>query len=285
MKRIPRRMRPRSQARVATEAEKPLNLTQRRALRRARKERVQAQARGERRSRPIQLLSWRLVSGAMVIGLGLVLYLFLTMDAFVIYSVQIGGEKYLAPGEIFRLSDIAKQRIFRVDAADIEAQLEDVPNIADAEVLVGWPPDMVQIIVREREPALIWEQGVRVWVDTNGIVMKLREDRTDLLMITVPDEMEPLSAGSRIPQSIVDGALLMKKRHPNINVLLYDTEKGLGHYHNMGWTVWFGDGKDMDAKLLVYNRLVEEIVDKMQPGEIDMRDPDHPVIDVLWYIE
>ncbi len=282
LKRIPQRMRPRSQR---VEAVEPISISQRRAQRRTRKARSQAQASGKRRSRTIHLLSWRLVSGAMVIGLSAVLYLFLSMDAFVIASVSVGGEKYLEPGEIFRYSDIAERRIFWIDPQEVEERLEAVPNIADAEVLVRWPPDMVQIVVREREPALIWEQGVRVWVDVNGIVMRQREDRADLLRIVVPGNSEPLSVGSRIPQTLVDGALLLKKRHPNIDVLLYDPQKGLGHHHGLGWTVWFGDGKDMDTKLLVYNRLVEDIANVMQPGEIDMRDPDHPVVSVLWYIE
>ncbi len=139
------------------------------------------------------------------------LYLFLTMDAFYVSSVAIGGEKYLSREEIFRYSDIARRHIFWIDPEDVEARLEAVPNIADASVLVGWPPDMVQILVTEREPALIWEQGVRVWVDVNGIVMKQREDRPDLLRVVVPNATDPIGVGERIPQTMVEGALFLQK--------------------------------------------------------------------------
>jgi hypothetical protein len=46
-------------------------------------------------------------------------------------------------------------------------------------------------------------------IDVNGS-MRQREDRPDLLRIAVPDNAESLSVG-RIPQAIVDGALLPKR--------------------------------------------------------------------------
>ncbi|MBN1564157.1 MAG: FtsQ-type POTRA domain-containing protein [Anaerolineae bacterium] len=279
-----RRMQPRSHVRPAS----TVSVSERRAERKARKIHVQGQVqrateRTRRRRVSIRgVFSWRTVSGLLVIGLMGVLYLFLTMDAFFVSAVAIGGEKYLTREEIFRFSDVAQQHIFWIDPAHVEARLESVPNIAEAVVYVGWPPDMLQIVVVEREPALIWEQGIRVWVDVNGIVMTQREDRTDLLRIVVRDAEDPISVGERIPQSIVDGALYLHKRQ-NISVLLYNPEKGLGHLNPSGWTVWFGTGEDMDTKLLVYNELVAEIRGVLQPGEIFMNDPDRPYYTVLWY--
>ncbi|MBN1964360.1 MAG: FtsQ-type POTRA domain-containing protein [Anaerolineae bacterium] len=279
----PQRMTPLSHVRATGD----MSLAQRRAARRTRKQRAPAQrmpsAARRRRSRAAYLLSWRVVSGLIVIGLSVVLYLFLTADAFFVSSVAIGGEKYLERGEIFRDSAVAQQHILRIDPENVEKRLEEVPNIADAQVMVGWPPDMVQIVVTEREPALTWEQGVRAWVDVNGIVMKQREDRPDLLRIVAQNAEEPIDPGSRIPQTIVDGALLMRSRHPNIDVLLYDPLKGLGYHDGNGWTVWFGTGDEMDVKLLVYYRVVEAIrAQGIQPGEIVMSDPDRPYYTVLW---
>jgi hypothetical protein len=281
-----RRMKPRDPAWSSA----PVSVTQRRAERRARRSRVQAKrattSRTSRRRVSLwQVFSWRAVSGMLVLGLGVVLYLFLTMNAFYVSSVAIGGEKYLSREEIFRYSDIARRHIFWIDPDEVEKRLKSVPNIADASVLVGWPPDMVQIIVTEREPALTWEQGVRVWVDVNGIVMKQREDRPDLLRVVVPNATEPIGVGERIPQSIVEGARYLKNQYPNIDVLLYDSTKGLGYHDGRGWTVWFGTGEDMDTKLLVYNQLVAEITGRVQPGEILMMDPDRPYYTVLWYEE
>jgi len=274
------RMAPRS---AVWEAEGDLSLRQRRAARRARKQLLHAAApKAARRFHPLKLLSWRAVSGLLVLGLSALLYLFLTIDAFFVSSVAIGGEKYIPREEVFRFSDIARRHIFWVDPVEVEARLESVPNIADATVLVGWPPDMVQILVVEREPALIWEQGVRVWVDVNGIVMMQREDRPGMLRIVVPNAEEPVSVGQRIPKTIVDGALQLRQRYPRVDVLLYDSRKGLGFHEADGWTVWFGAGDDMETKLLVYRAIVAEITDEVQPGEINVVDPDRPVYTQLW---
>jgi len=229
-----------------------------------------------------QVLNWRVVSALLVIGFGSVLYLFLSIDTFYVSSVAIGGEKYVTREEIFRYSDVARRHVFWIDPAEVEARLEEVPNIADATVLVGWPPNAVQIIVVEREPALIWEQEIRVWVDVNGIVMMQREDIEGLLRIVVPNATEPISVGQHIPKTVVEGALALRYRYPNIDVLLYDSMKGLGYHDGRGWTVWFGSGEDMDTKLRVYNALVAEIVSQVQPGEIVIADPDRPYYTVLW---
>jgi hypothetical protein len=279
------RMQPRSQALPAGST--PTSLRQRRSERRARRERLAVRRPGEgvarrRRVSIWQVLNWRVVSALLVLGFGFVLYLFLSMEAFYVSSVAIGGEKYVTREEIFRYSDVARRHIFWIDPADVEARLEEVPNIADATVLVGWPPNAVQIIVVEREPALIWEQQIRVWVDVNGIVMKQREDIEGLLRIVVPNATEPISVGQHIPKTVVEGALALRYRYPNIDVLLYDSMKGLGYHDGRGWTVWFGTGEDMDTKLRVYNALVAEIVSQVQPGEIIMADPDRPYYTVLW---
>lgn len=279
---LPHRMAPLSRLAASSAP----SLAQRRAERREQKKRAQAPRTAPQikaRINPLQMLSWRAVSGMMVLGLSIVLYLFLTADAFYVSSVAIGGDKYLAREEIFRFSDVAQRHIFWIDADEVEARLKQVPNIAAAEVYVGWPPDMVQIVVTEREPALIWEQGVRVWVDVNGIVMTQREDRPELLRIVAASSDAPLNVGERIPQTIVDGALQLRQRHPNIDVLTYDPLKGLGYRDGGGWTVWFGDGGEIDTKLAVYYKVVENIKGKnIQPGDIYMNEPDRPVYTVLW---
>ncbi|WP_162909506.1 cell division protein FtsQ/DivIB [Aggregatilinea lenta] len=266
-----------------------VSVTERRVARRVRKQqRADAQRPAVTNRRRtlflVRLLSWRTVSGMIVLGLSIVLYLFLTADAFFVNSVAIGGEKYLSREEIFRDSDIAQRHVFWINGGDVAQRLEQVPNIADAQVVVGWPPNMVQILVTEREPVLTWEQGVRVWVDVNGIVMKQREDRPDLLRIVADETEDPIGVGSRIPQTVVDGALLLRKRYPNINVLLYDPVKGLGYRHGGGWTIWFGDGSNIDTKLLVYAQIEEQVIKAqgLQPGEVDVSSPDRPYLNVLW---
>src|SRR5258708_33366034 len=169
-------------------------------------------------------ISMRWFSGLLVIALLVVLFLIFTRDVFFIHEIAVGGTKYLTPEEIFERSGLATMHIFWVDPATIAKNLEQDPEIANADVQVGWPPNMVQITITEREPALIWEQGgQRVWVDVRGRVMAQRRDLNLVRVVVAPPSKiihpgtcplqgmdEVLGPGSCIDGDIVAGALQFK---------------------------------------------------------------------------
>ncbi|HLA42834.1 MAG TPA: FtsQ-type POTRA domain-containing protein [Aggregatilineales bacterium] len=261
----------------------------RRRERPTRKAGISEASRQEERVRPrgVVWLSWRWVSGSLTAVLLIVLIVLLFSDAFYVNSVAVGGVNYLTREEVFRFSGVSQKHIFWVDVKEVENQLKSSNNISDAQVRVGWPPHMVQIIVRERDPVLIWEQGNdRVWVDVNGMVMFQREDRSDLLRVVYdPNEPQPpgdVGPNTRIPVEIVHGALLLESRLPGIDVLLYHPVKWLGGRDPRGWMAWFGVGDNMAMKARVYTALIDYNSDKLQFGEIDVSDPDNPVYSILW---
>lgn len=239
------------------------------------------------RPRGMVWMSWRWVSGIMSACLLIVLILMSNAEIFFVNSIAVGGVQYLTREEVFRFAGVSGEHIFRLDAAEIEAELEANNNIADTEVRLGWPPNLVQIIVREREPVLVWEQADdRVWVDVNGWVMFQREDRPSLLRVVYdPNEPQPLMTlgpDSRISEELVQGALLLDSSLTGIDVLLYHPIKGLGWRDPRGWMVWFGVGDNMAMKAIVYEALVAANIDAVQFGEVDLSDPDNPVYTVLW---
>ncbi|NDJ75186.1 MAG: FtsQ-type POTRA domain-containing protein [Chloroflexi bacterium] len=314
----PRRMTPlaRSDARSAP------NLTRRRADRRARRQRAQVRRSSTKTQRraavPTVLFSWRAVSGMIVLGLSVVLYLFLTAEAFYVNSIAVGGEiEYYKPQEVFRDSDVAQRHIFWLDEGEIEKRLEQVPYVADASVFVGWPPDMVQIMISERKPALTWQygglgsgqvidqgtgesEGTRFWVDINGIVMRQREDRSDLLLVQQSrlreeegEQVDDIDLTLPIPEARVRGALQLQNLsgeysifwgsenfdldREEISVLMYDPVRGLG-YVDGRWTVWFGEGDDIETKLTVYQAIADYVLTEESdwPAEIVVSNPDYP---------
>jgi cell division septal protein FtsQ len=266
----------------AKAAAKPSSLSKRRSARQRLNMRRQGvdPARPEARVRPqgVVWVSWRWFSGALSLSLIFVLYAMLGTNVFIVDSVAVGGEKYLTAEQIFEAAGVANKHLFWVDPLDVEERLESNPSIADAQVYVGWPPNMVSIVINEREPALIWEQGnFRVWTDINGIVMFQREERTDLLRIVSRQEnIEPLGVGSTIDREVIAGALQLKAKFPSIEVLLYDPIKGLGYEDGRNWIVWFGVGTNMEMKVLVYDAIVRSYYPAIQFLEIDVSDPDHP---------
>lgn len=223
-------------------------------------------------------ISWRLFSGLIVLSLATVLFLFFAADAFYIRSVAVGGLRYLTKEEVFALSGVANMHVFWVDPAEVSAAILRSPTIADAVVQVGWPPQMVQIVIQEREPAIVWDQaGVATWIDLQGRVMRQWEDRPELVRVSAEMADGPISPEIRIDPEVVNGALQLHELRSDLNVLRYHPDKGLGFKDERGWDAWFGAGTDMPERILIYNAIVENLLARgIQPSEINVVNPDKP---------
>lgn len=235
-------------------------------------------------------LGWRAVSGLIVLALLATLVLFFSLDAFYVGSVAVGGVRYMTKGEVLALTGIVttqgSQHLFWLDPEQIRASILRSPTIADAQVYVGWPPDAVQIIVQEREPALIWEQsGITVWLDLQGRVMRLREDRADLVRIVSGLEGAP-PLTSPITNNIADvvaGALQLRDLLPGTLLLRYHPDNGLGYTDAGGWLVWFGSGANMPEKIVIYKAILANLQSRgITPTEVNVSDPDHPYYSTVW---
>jgi hypothetical protein len=299
----PRRL---SHVRVAVEQTEQPRLADRRRQRKQSKQKKAGQAKAVQPAvvplgLPIQIyVSARWLSLFIVVILLVVLYLFLTRDVFLINTIYVGGTQYLTSGEIFERTGLAprsaaerKTHIFWVDSDAIEAQLELDPAIANAEVVIGWPPQMVQITITERQPALIWEQaGQRVWVDVAGYVMYQRTDLPDLVRVVVEKATEGLNfgpcpyqgtkeilgPGNCIDPITVAGALQFKALYPNVREIIYNPAKGLGYLQGSGWVLWFGDASDLALKMQIHQQIVDLVTKQLgrKLVEINVVDPDHP---------
>jgi hypothetical protein len=227
--------------------------------------------------------SWRIFSALIVLTLMAVLALFFATPFFYIHSIQVGGLHYVSKEEVFALTNVANMHIFWVDPEEVRQNILRSTTIADATVTVGWPPNMVQVLIQEREPAVVWMQsGVSTWVDIQGRVMQQREDRTDLVRVESSDDDGPLGPNVQVPLDVVAGALQLKNLRTNIESLRYDREKGLGYQDGRGWEAWFGTGTDMPEKLVIYETLVDNLLSRnLQLLEVNVVNPDAPYYSVL----
>ncbi|MBK8137527.1 MAG: FtsQ-type POTRA domain-containing protein [Chloroflexi bacterium] len=227
----------------------------------------------------INAINWRFVSGLMVATLGLVAVMMLRADIFIVRGIAVNGTSYLDTREIFRYTGIADQHVLTVDPAAVQRALLEIPTIAEADISLGWPPDMVRIRIVEREPALLWNQnGVEAWVDIHGRVLTAPpEDRPGLLRVVTRGVEDPISINDRIPQDVVDGARQLQELVPNERRLRYDPFLGLGFRDDRGWEAWFGSGLDMPVKILVYQRMVEDLLARgVTPSVVNVANPDRP---------
>lgn len=230
--------------------------------------------------------NWRIVSGLMIILLSGVLALFFVSDVFYVSTIRVGDANYITAEEIFTHARVADFHIFWLTPEEVAANVTEYAAIAEADVRLGWPPNMVTITVQEREPALIWEQdGVAYWVDIQGNVMDQREERDDLVRVIVDDPAveSPVGTSEGLASEIVLGVLQLHDLRPDILTWRYHPVDGLGWRNANGWDVWLGTGTNMEEKLRIYDaQAVSLIARGIQPGVINIVDPDAPYYTVLW---
>ncbi len=223
---------------------------------------------------------WRAISALIVMVFGSVLVLIFTTDLFYVRSIHVRGLEYLTTEEVFAFADVANFHLFWLDSDAVRDNILRSPSVADASVTLGWPPDMVNIQIEERQPAVIWsESSVDMWVDLQGRMMTARSDLPDLMRINASLGAfdEPLTDGRYLDDDIVFGALQIQELLPEIVSLSYDPIYGLGWIDSNGWQVWMGSGTGMGEKIKIYNAQMQSLIARgIQPGIINVANPDGP---------
>jgi len=227
-------------------------------------------------------VSWRLFSGALILILVGVLAVFFLSDTFYVRGIAVGGLDTMTVNEVYELLNVNGLHIFWIDPADVRADLLKSSTVANATVTVGFPPNMVQIIIEERQPALVWEQGgVASWIDLQGRVMRQREDRNTLLRIQADPLIEG-NIGAAVDALIVTSAIQLHDLLPEVAAFRYHPDKGLGYNDPGGWEVWLGVGLDMQQKILIYNAIVaDNAAQGLLPNEINLVNTHRPFVSVL----
>lgn len=212
----------------------------------------------------------------VVLMIGLLAYTF-SSDDFYIHSIAVGGLHYMTADEIYGLTNVLGLHVFWIDPAQVRADMLKSPTISDAQVIVGLPPDLMTILISEREPALVWQQaGQASWVDVNGRVMRQREDRPDLLVVQA-DSSLTAAVGESLSVDVVAGALQLQTLLPTGTTLRYHPDKGLGYNDQRGWLVWLGVGTGMPEKMDILDAMVADLVARnVRYAEINIVNPDSP---------
>jgi cell division septal protein FtsQ len=165
----------------------------------------------------------------MLLSAGSVVFVFIN-PIFYVTNAEVGGLRYVPADEIYSSSGIANQHILFIDPDIVRQNLLLSPSLSSARVGIEWPARVV-IVVREREPALVWEQGgERYWVDVNGNLMALRTEIKELVRVVNeganipfhcpgPDCPEGQDSAITIDPAVILGAQQLKTLRANIEVL------------------------------------------------------------------
>lgn len=220
----------------------------------------------------------RLISGMLVIALGFLAYFLWTTPTFQVQAARIAGLQRLSSNDVNTVLDITGQPIFTLSAQELETKLQEAfPEFSTVSVKIGFPHD-VQVSVVERQPILTWRQADRtILVDANGVSFPQRDPAELGPVLTVEASgpppalpgvvqevdtqgslQEEAQANAQfLPVEMVSAILSMSAFVPSNTPLIYDAEHGLGWKDTQGWDVYFGDIRDIDMKLRVYQAMLK----------------------------
>lgn len=208
-------------------------------------------------------ISWRIVSGTMVIALASAIYLLWSMPFFVVRQVKVAGLQMMESWEIDTALQISGQPVFMLDPQLLQEKLQSsFPELSAAEVRVGLPA-RVTVNVSERTPLIFWKQSeVEAWVDAEGVAFPPRGELEGLVKVKAMDVPPTLPTEDGLTRLImpemVQAILTLQTRIPEGHTIIYHPEYGLGWNDPGGWKVYFGQRpEDMEVRLAIYQALVE----------------------------
>jgi len=238
-------------------------------------------------SLPMVQVGPRVISGAMVIALTLLLYFVWNSTTFLVEAPEISGLQRLSGNEVNMVIDVIGQPIFLLNPSDLEERIRQAfPEFSSVSVDIGFPND-VYIDIDERQPILTWRQdGRTMLVDANGVVFPQRDVLVDEPTLVVEASSSPpvtaiteelsLQDGTPIgeqflPVEMVSAIISMSALAPQGTPLIFNDEHGLGWKDSQGWDVYLGDIDDIDMKLQVYQSLVKLLAkEKVYPVMISV---------------
>ena len=211
---------------------------------------------------------WRAASAMLVIALSVALYLLFTLPNFMVATPKISGNQYLTTETLNETLALSGKTIFTLVPEKLERDLLIAhPGLADVEVTLSLP-NVASVTVKERQPALIWQQDGRVaWIDAEGIAFRATSQIDGLITVNAlgspPAPVVDASAQSELapppyiaPQTVLALQSLVAHVPPGTPII-YDPESGLGWTDPHGWTVQVGSiTEDIGLKLRLYENIV-----------------------------
>ncbi len=231
-------------------------------------------------------------------------------EQYYINYIPVEGSSTIDINEVVAASGLAGSHIFAADPQEAADNIQSVGGVVTATVTLHWPND-VMIRLREKPPLATWQEGEQTfWIDEDGHLTNSRAQTVGLLNIiseaptaeesrvsemiadllsddeeeeeaateeVTADENVEEAAGELesqaafVPRPVLEGALQLRELRPNIDKLYYKPSDGLGYQDGRGWTAYFGTGRDMHQKLVVYETVVAQLLEQgLRPAYISV---------------
>jgi len=235
---------------------------------------------------PRPSFGWRSVSFILSAIFGLALYLAFTLPELRVTVAQVTGNQIVTPADVNSVLNISGQPVFMLNPADLETRLRlNYPELASVRVSVALP-NLVTVDVRERKPAVRWEQGGGyTWVAEDGIAFRPRGEMVGLISVVAASAppvagavADPLTPAPFISADMVQALNGLAGHVPPGQSILYDARMGFGWNDPRGWRAYFGaTPSDIELKMRVYESLVASLTQRgIHPALINVTYPTAP---------
>jgi hypothetical protein len=252
-------------------------------------------------SLPVVNLDWRLLSAALAIGLGALLYWLWNDPLFVVSTPQIVGMQRLTEQDINAVLKVSGENIFTLQPVLLQNELQQAFPELSSVIVYADLPAQVTVAVTERTPVLEWQQDQQtLWVDKDGIAFTPRGTPTTPLPIiksqqalTVPAPRLKTPEDKDLTNLVLEGDLVVQPfiSHDMIKAvqalqslapagtpIMYDQKYGFGWTDPQGWQVYFGlDMNNIKLKSLVYQAVSQYVAGlETKPILISVENPHAP---------
>lgn len=229
---------------------------------------------------PVFRFGPRLLSAVLLVATLLAIQRLVVSPVFHVASVEVIGQRMLSASQIRSIARSEGRPVFLVDPAGAAGRLTAMPEIASARVRVHWP-NRVTIQIEERHPLVAWNDGGRTWwVSPDGLAFLEHGEWPGLVKVQADEPV--LRIGLDPLQPVIEPELLwaaaaLSAQVPEVDVLRFHPEHGLGFKDPQGWTAFFGDGGDMVAKMRLYRTVAAHLLQKsFRPAWVSVEDPAAP---------
>lgn len=192
-------------------------------------------------------------------------------------NVTFKGITYVNADELYAQSDIDSWNIFWLSPRAIRARLMALPTVADVQVHIQLPNQLV-VEVQEEEPVALWvTQAGNFWVLPDGTALpEPVPGKEGLLQIIDPQRDAQAwgdTTGTAIDVGVLQSAQTLLGYMPGVDQIYFNKGVGLNFHlpDSSSWVYW-GDGLNMDKKYTNIVGIQQQLrTAGSQPKIIDVR--------------
>lgn len=230
---------------------------------------------------------WKLLSALITIAMLALISLMYNLPVFQVGIPEVEGVSRISPLDVAAALNLQGLPVFTIDPQTVQQQVERAfIDLKDVKVSVAFP-NQVRITAVERQPIIRWHaEGLEYWSDNEGVLLPVRGDMENLLLIEVNGALpvvkaEPVAKEEQMPEmaaiqalnpvqarqvqpEATEAAIKLRTFLPaEITSLAYSEADGIGWTDPRGWQVFIGNNlENLDEKMAVYEAIVSQLQDQ-----------------------